>query len=70
MDLVRTDSSDFCKNRNRGMTQACPRLPRFLLHDIVGSIKENYQKTLTKKKYNMLSLPLLVFKADKEGVSQ
>ena len=63
MDLVRTDSSAFCKNRNWGMTQAFPRLPRFLLHDIDASIKENYQKTLTKKKYNMISFTSHCFKA-------
>jgi hypothetical protein len=49
MDRVRTDSSAFCKNRNWGMPHAFSRLPWFLLQDIDASIKENYQKTLTKK---------------------
>ena len=31
-------------------------------------IEENYQKILTKKKYDMLSFPPVVFKADKDSV--
>ena len=37
------------------------------LHSKVNDqvIEENYQKTLTKKKYNMLSFSQVIFKADK-----